>query len=192
MSKKNVGTSDGDGNDARSHTESGAQKLSKGQKIMIGGFTCVIIVIVAAAAVIFSILSKPKPEPAKGNLVVNQDNVSQITNDIEAEVADGMFMTDMNVDWSFPNGKSASVDAYVGNSISNHRPISFDVVLSDTGEVIYTSDVIPTGYTIKEIKFDTSLSAGTYAAVCNYHLLDEETGDVVSSVGINITLRILG
>lgn len=168
--------------------------LTTNQKIMIGGFTGLIAVIVAAAVIVVSILNKPEPAPplpTGGNLIINEDNLAAIEKEIKTKVQDGMFMTDMNIDWSFPNGKSVSPDAYVGNMRNNHRPLSFEIIRSDTKEVIYTSDVIPPGYSIKEIKLDTDLPAGTYPMVCVYHLLDEETGATVSTLSINITVRIL-
>lgn len=167
--------------------------LTTNQKIMIGGFAGLIVVVAIAAVIIVSVLNKPQPDPLPtgGNLVINEDNLAAIEKQIKAKVEEGMFMTDMTIDWSFPNGKSASTDAYVGNMVNNHRPISFDIIRPETGEVIYTSDVIPAGYSIKEIKLDTDLSAGTYPMVCMYHLLDEETGATKSTLSVNITVRIL-
>lgn len=167
--------------------------LTTNQKIMIGGFSGLIVVIVIAAVIIVSILNKPEPAPLPtgGNLVINEDNLAAIQKEIDAKVEDGMFMTDMNIDWSFPNGKGVSPDAYVGNMANNHRPIFFELISRETGAVIYKSDVIPVGYSIREIKLDTDLPAGVYPMVCKYHMLDETTGETVSNLSINITVRIL-
>lgn len=200
MSTENTNTSNHQTNSQESMSQEPASQkpdkrsgLTTNQKIMIGGFTGLIVVVVAAAIVIVSILNKPEPAPLPtgGNLVINEDNLAAIQKEIDAKVADGMFMTDMNIEWSFPNGKSTSPDAYVGNMQNNHRPINFDLIRSDTGEVIYTSDVIPPGYSIREITLDTDLQAGTYPMVCKYHLLDAETGESASSLAVNITVRIL-
>lgn len=195
MSTNNAETSNNPNNSKGpvSKRPDGRQGLTTNQKILIGGFAALIIVVVIAVIVIASILNKPAPEPplTGGNLLINEDNLAEIDEELKMNVEKGMFMTDMSIDWSFPNGKSASSDARVANSANNNQPISFDLIRSDTNEVIYTSDVIPVGYSIKEIKLDTDLPAGVYPMLCNYHLLDEETGETISSVAINVTVRIL-
>lgn len=167
-------------------------KLTKSQKIMITGFSVVFIAILAVGFFVYSLLNKkPVVDPPYngGNLVVDESNLGSIGEHLDDQVADGMFEVNMNTIWSFANGKSASSDAYIANSTSNHYPISFDVKLSDSEEAIYTSSVIPVGYSIKEIKLDTDLAAGTYKAICNYHLLNED-GSERSSLAVNITLII--
>lgn len=190
MSMKNAETSQKKNEESKDDAPKKRSGLTTNQKIMIGGFTVLIIAIVAAAAIIVSIMNKPgPPQPEGGNLIINEDNLAQIEKEISAKVEDGMFMTDMTIDWSFPNGKSTSTNAYVGNMVNNRHPISFELV--NNGEVIYTSDVIPSGYSLKEITLDTDLPAGTYSMVCNYHILNEETGETINNLGINITVRIL-
>lgn len=165
--------------------------LSTNQIIIIIGFVCLIAVIAAAG---FLILQKLNTQPApavqqSGNLVIDENNLQEVEDALIQEVADGMFEVNMNTEWSFPNGESASTDAYIANGVSNHYPISFEILINDT-EVVYSSTVIPVGKQIKEIKLDTPLEAGTYNAVCYYHLWKED-GTENSSFGVNITLNIL-
>ena len=79
----------------------------------------------------------------------------------------------MNSTWYFEDGASPSTNAYVENVETNTNDVYFDVILSDTQEVIYESPVLPRGSYLQEIALDTNLSAGTYDCVIIYHLIDE-------------------
>lgn len=160
--------------------------LTTNQKIMIGGFSALIIVIIAAVFIIIRVLNKPEPVTG-GNLVVDETNLTSMSDDLRAQVEDGLFELNMNMIWHFPDGTSASSDAYVANSEVNRYAISFDILVDD--EILFTSTTIPLGSQIKDITLNKDLSAGTYPAVCRYHLLRED-GTENSSVDINVTLEI--
>lgn len=174
----------------------GTEEMNKGlttnQKILIGGFAIVVIVVAIVGFFLYRAFSnrqEPATSSAGGNLVVDESNLSEIENMLSEAVEDGMFEVNMSTTWNFPDGKSASTDAYLANGTANHYPISFDVVLNGE-EVVYSSTVIPVGNQIKEIKLDKELTAGTYEAVCLYHLWKED-GTENSTFGVNITLNIL-
>ncbi len=157
-------------------------KISRTQKILITGIVCIILAIGLVAFLIF------RKDYSGGNLVIDDSNLEDVENELTETVKDGMFEVNMNTTWNFPNGASASSDAYVANGNANTHPISFEILLDGT-EVIYSSTVIPVGKQIKEIILDKKLTAGTYQAVCMYHLLNED-GSESSSCGINIALNI--
>lgn len=163
--------------------------MTTNQKIMICGFTLLIIVIVVAAVFIYKSLNKEEPPAATGNLVIDESNLAEVTDQMAESVKDGMFEVNMNTTWNFPSAKEASADAFVANSNSNHYPISFEILLGDEKEVIYTSTVIPVGNQIKEIKLEKELEPGSYDVVCFYRLWKED-GTENSSFGVNITLNI--
>ena len=154
--------------------------------------------VIVAAAVVIVFLLRPVPEeialaetnPPTGARLITEANVLEIGREIEERVARGMFETHMNVDWSFPDGRSPSSNAVMGNSINNNFPFYFTVTLSDTGEVVFTSGLLPLGTEIAEIVLDTPLSAGTYNAVVNVHMIDDDGEPVDSNMGFNITLSI--
>ena len=98
---------------------------------------------------------------------------------------EGMFEVNMNTIWTFPNGESASADAYIANGHANKLPISFEIIVDE--EVVYTSTVIPVGNQIKDIVLDKPLDAGSYNAVCMYYLWNED-GTENSNFGVNIQL----
>lgn len=168
------------------------KKLSATQIILIIGFACVIVAVAIVGFFIYKSMQpgqQEQPEPAEtGSLVVDESNLESIAEDMQSKVDDSMFETSMNVVWNFPDGTSPSDDAYVANAGSNHYAISFEVLLDGT-EVIFTSGVIPVGNRIKEIRLDKELPAGSYDAVCMYHLLRED-GTENSSFGVNIILNV--
>lgn len=160
--------------------------LTTSQKIMIAGFAVLILVIASASVIIYKALQKPA-ETAAGNLIVDESNLSTIGQQLEESIQDGMFEVNMNTTWTFPDALSPSGDAYIANSTANHYPISFDILLGEEQEIIYSSSVIPVGSQIKEIKLDKELEPGTYSAICFYHLWKED-GTENSTFGVNISL----
>lgn len=161
--------------------ESVKEKANNKRKILIIVCICLILIIGAFA---YFFLNKEK----EGGLVIDDSNLDDVEEQLTDSVADGMFEINMNTVWHFPNGKSASSDAYVANGGANRHPISFEVLL-DGKEQVYSSTVIPLGKQIKEIVLEKELEAGDYNAVCFYHLWNED-GTESSSCGVDIILSV--
>lgn len=167
----------------------GKKKLDTTQIILIVGIVCILIAIcVVGYFLINGINGKKEDTTNTGSLIIDESNLEDVKNQLEESVEKGMFEVNMNTVWTFPNGEAASSDAYVANGNANTLPISFDVLLND--EVIYSSTVIPVGSRIKEIKLDKALPAGSYNAVCMYHLWNED-GTESSSFGVNIQIAVM-
>lgn len=99
------------------------------------------------------------------------------------------YTVSMTTEWTFPDGASASPDAYVQNLETNDTPVYFDVVREDTGETIYQSPVLALGANIEGIKLDTELPAGTYDCIVTYHLIDDEQNTLTTvNMGLIITV----
>lgn len=175
-------------NDSNVTKEKKPSKLTTTHKILIFGFAFLIIVIGVAGYFIYQSLQKPE-EPTGNSYLIDESNLTDITRQMAEEVADGMFEVNMNTKWTFPDGKSASTNAEIANSSFNKYPIAFDIRLAGEEEPIFTSTVIPVGSQINKVILERSLSAGTYDAVCTYHLLDDN-GNEKSTLAVNITLTI--
>jgi len=121
--------------------------------------------------------------------LVTEANILNIEKDIEEKVALGMFETHMNTTWRFPNGKSPSSTAVMGNSPSNNFAFWFTVTLS-TGEEIFRSGLLPVGTEIAEIKLIRELPAGTYDAVVAINMVQDDNTPVDSNMGINVIIII--
>lgn len=113
--------------------------------------------------------------------------------EMENEVQEGYFETYMNTEWTFPDGTSETTNAILGNSPNNKKPIRCEVRLADSDEVIFKTDVMPVGVELPPFKLDKDLDAGTYEAVCEVYLLDEEkdgTYTDYSNAGFNVTITV--
>lgn len=169
-----------------------AAQSKRKQTILI---ICISLAVVAAVVVCF-ILTRSR-EPVTDELptetigrVIDEANVQDIIRDVEEKVDKGMFETYMNTTWTFPNGKSASTDAVMGNPATNHYDIVFSVALADTGETVFSSGVLPLGKQMGDIILDTELEAGTYPAMVSIQNVDENGELTEVNMAINITLVI--
>jgi hypothetical protein len=152
------------------------------------------VLIVSATVVVTILLLREDTQPVstipqmQTSYIIDENNVAGIMDDIRQKVEKGMFMTHMNNIWTFPDGESASSDAVMGNSESNNYPFWFDV--SVEGEQVFKSSLLPLGSQIKEIVLTKDLDAGTYPAVVNIHMIDENDQEVESNMGFDVTLVI--
>lgn len=155
-------------------------KKKKRKKIII--LVCIVLIIIVAVLIYF--LTRPKDTMTEGNY-------EQIMEDIRNEVEEGYFETYMNTEWRFPDGNSETTNAVLGNSPNNKKPIRCEIKLADTEEVVFKTDVIPVGTELPPFKLDTDLDAGTYNAICQVYLLDEEEDGSYtdySNAGFNVTI----
>jgi len=151
------------------------------------------LVIICLVVVIVVLLTRPDKEEEKErrNVVITPDNVAQMIEELEDEERTPLasYEVTMNPDWTFPDGTSASKDAYVENSVANTTPVYFDIVLADTGENIYSSPVLPIGSHLENITLTKDLDAGTYDCVIIYTLTDEEQ-NALSSVRLTMKITV--
>lgn len=167
-------------------------KFTKKKKIMLAAIVVILGIIISMMFVIVihnnNKQNVPKPY-GNSQYFMDENNLVPIETDIAnfEKVEEGLFEVNMNVTWHFKNGSNTSENAYVANSDSNNCPVVFDISLSGTEDLIYTSTVIPVGSKLNEITLNEDLEPGSYPAVCTYHLLNED-GDEISTVGVNLTL----
>ncbi len=178
-------------------------KSKKNRVLLIILILFAIIVVALLAVIVFLLTRKPEvadnPEVQPGRevsesvrTVVDESEAEDIMAQMREEVAEGMFECKMSMEWSFKDGASESKDAYVANSANNTHPIYFDVILDESGEVIYSSPVLPVGTDLTNIKLDKELPAGEYTATVMYTLIkDVETQEEISTAGFVVTIKIL-
>lgn len=173
----------------KSNLNAAAKGLTTKHIVLILGS---LVIICAAVVTAIVLLRQPVTQETVTSRVpvINQDNLAKIESDIAEKVAKGMFETHMNTNWEFPNGKSASSNAVMGNSASNRYPFWFTVTLEDTNETVFTSSLLPVGTVLKEVKLDKELKKGTYPAIVSIHMVDEKGVEVESNMGFNITLSV--
>lgn len=146
------------------------------------------MVLVIGGILVWSIFGEEK----KPNLVITPDNVEDMIAELkEAERTPiGSFEVNMNNTWTFPDSKSASTDAYIGNSINNQNTVFFTIALKGTEDELYTSPYIPVGSRMENVTLDCDLKAGTYDTVLTYHLVDNEYQELSEvSVALEIIIK---
>jgi hypothetical protein len=148
------------------------------------------VAIVAAAVVAIVLLTRPAEAPASAVRVIDQAYVTEIQEDIQDKVDQGMFETYMTTTWSFASGESPSSDAVMGNSVNNNYPFWFELTLADTGEVLFESGLLPVGTQIESITLSKDLPAGRYAAKVSIHMVDENNNPIDTNAAFNVTLNI--
>lgn len=162
-------------------------KSSMKVRVIIGSTVSVILILTLA---IIYLLSKDKPNSVDNSgrpTLVTKDNVEQVIDSMNKPVKDGEYEVKMNTKWIF---KGNSSNAFVENSKNNNRTIYFDVVLSGSNEIVYTSPYIPVGENIKNFKLDSKLEAGAYDAYVTYHLVDDKHKEVSNlSVAISFIIN---
>ena len=166
-----------------------AANARKRTRIKIASIICS-VVIVAAVSTYFILRETTDifdDEIPRG--ILTEANVRDIQRDIEEKVALGMFETHMNTTWRFPDGRSASSNAIMGNSPSNNFAFWFTLTLPN-GDEIYRSGLLPVGTELAEIVLDTVLSAGTYNAVVSINMVQDDGTPVENNMGINVTIII--
>ena len=166
-----------------------------GSKTLILIIAFVIIIVIAVVAVIgFATSGSTVTTTQKAyNTVVTPDNVEELIAELEEEdfTPIGSYEMNMNFDWTFADGTSASENAYVGNSINNLNTVYFTIALSSNmDEIIYTSPNLEVGSHLTSIKLDKDLDPGTYEAVATYYLLNANMEPVSEvSVILNLTIQ---
>jgi hypothetical protein len=130
-------------------------------------------------------------EPAADARVITPENVNQITQEVQANVERGMFMTHMNMIWNFADGESPSYDAVMGNSANNTYPLWFTVTLDETGQQVFESGLIPVGTTIAEIKLSEDLAPGSYPSTVTINLVEQDgVTPIDTNMGFSVELVI--
>lgn len=120
--------------------------------------------------------------------VLTPDNMRNIDEIMAVNPRATHFTTSMNTNWVFPNGSTQpSSSASVGNSTFNHYTVFFDVVLIETGEVVYASPYLPVGARVEYFALDVDLPQGEHRAIAIFRLVDEDFEEL-SDIAINVTL----
>ena len=135
----------------------------------------------------------PSERPMTGGrgTLLTSENAEEVTNRLETPVEDPQYTVSMTREWVFDTSRTPSRSAIVDNLEHNTRIVYFDVILRDTGEMVYTSHYIPLGGTHSNFALDADLSPGVYEAAVAFFLVDDdfEVVATVSSVAVTLTIN---
>lgn len=190
----------------------GDGNTKKGGKTgIVIGVVAVVVIAILIGIIAYLLRGRDEPEPApepeqeqtsesepeqdrqvagQRNVLVTEDNVDEImAQEPEPVTEAGRYTVTMNTYWNFPDGRSESNNAYVGNSTDNSHDVYFDIVANESGETIYESPIIPVGSAISNIRLDKELENGIYDCVMTYHLIDGDQ-NTLSTVDVALTVNI--
>jgi flagellar basal body-associated protein FliL len=109
--------------------------------------------------------------------------------EMQQKVDEGQVGVDMSTSISIKSGETKA-DLLIENPARNTKSFVVSICLSDTGEEIYKSGLIPPNSYIETANFNKVLKAGTYSAVAYFTTyLPDGTED--GAVGVNITINVL-
>lgn len=92
--------------------------------------------------------------------------------------------------WHVPAEQTENIPIALKNPDGNPCYFSFAIVLKDTNETIYQSDMVPPGEAIRKISISKSLPEGTYPAIVQIRTNELETGRAMNSADLNLTITV--
>lgn len=92
--------------------------------------------------------------------------------------------------WHVPAEQTENIPIALKNPDGNPCYFSFAIVLKDTNETIYQSDMVPPGEAIRKINISKALPEGTYPAIVQIRTNELETGRAMNSADLNLTITV--
>ena len=111
------------------------------------------------------------------------------TNEEEENEAKGIQVRGFTT-WSIPANTSKNLSIPLENPEGNPCYFSFEILLSDTGEVIYSSDMVPPGEKISRINITREFDAGDYPETIKIKTNELTTGKEMNSPAIQIIIHV--
>ena len=161
-----------------------------GKKVIIG--VCVVGVAAAVGIGAF-LMTRPKEEPEEMRKVITADTAEEVAEEIfspDESTIPSSYTVTQNAEWTFEDGKSETKDAYVENDKDNETPVYFDLVVDETGEIVYSSPVLELGASLENFKLDKELDKGEYECTVEYHLVDDDQ-NTLTTTNVGVTVKIL-
>lgn len=170
-------------------------------KAVVGVSVGAVAVIAILVGVIIHLTNTPDPEPygfpvvtgripgAQGTVLTpeNRDEVMALFNEVAEE--DRSYVVSMSRDWIFETALTPSPNARVNNLERNSRTVFFDVLLRETGDLIFTSPFMPLGSTLEGFALDRDVDAGVHEALVVFYLVDDDY-EIITDVTVGITITI--
>lgn len=173
--------------------ESNGAESKKGKKIsasMAVAVVAVILVLVLVGVLVYVLTRKEsKPDLQGRATIVTEENAQEIIQSASQPNTDASYTVTMTNEWTFENGKAQAEDFYVKNTENNSRTVYFDLRLSDTDELIYSSPYIPVGEAMNTFTLDKELEAGDYNVVMTYYLVDDNKVEL-TTVSVTVAIHI--
>lgn len=90
--------------------------------------------------------------------------------------------------WMIPANETESIPINLKNPQGNPCYFSFTLILPETNQVLYQSDMVPPGNAIRQISISEPLPMGTYKAVIHIETNELGTGRKMNSADLKLTI----
>ena len=125
----------------------------------------------------------------KGGGLGQLDNksVEEIQAELDRIVEEGMMQISIASLVEFADGTSEG-ELRIENAPGNKYAMQVDIKRNDTGEIIYTSDVLDPNYHIQFAPLDVDLPAGTYDCIATFHALEQGSHEEAGQAAAKVTI----
>lgn len=113
----------------------------------------------------------------------------EIQAELDRVIEDGMFNISIASAIVFET-PSAEGQARIENIAANHYHMQVDILLDETGETVYSSQLIQPGYSIEYIKLNRELEPGEYPATAVFSAITQEELQLFGTAAAQITLYV--
>lgn len=165
------------------------KKKKRGAGFYIGIIIAIIAILAAIGIGIYMFMDSTQ---YRGGTLGQLDGKTQeeIQAEIDRVVEEGMMNISISSVIEFENG-GAEGEVKIENSPANHYLMQVEISLNDTGEVVYTSEILEPNYHIQYATLDVNLPAGSYPCTATFYALDPDTEELVGQAAAAVTLVVL-
>lgn len=166
---------------------------SKGKAVAVAGLSLVLVATVVTGGVLLARNSdQGKLEQPQSSGVFTPDlDPDAGTNSPPVQQAQSTEIKEIRIP-GYPSitlpKDQKSVEVYFLNPEGNPCYFTFELVLTSTGESLYTSKMVPPGQAITNMKMSRSLPEGTYEAVLKISTVSLEDGSPMNGADMKTTL----
>ncbi len=162
------------------------KKKKRGAGFYIGIIVAIVAIVAAIVIAIFMFMDSTQ---YRGGSLGQLDGKTQeeIQAELDRVVQEGMMSISISSVVEFENGTSEG-EWKIENSPANHYLMQVEVAISDTGEVIYTSEILEPNYHIQYAALDVDLPAGSYPCTATFFALDPDTEQLVGQTAARVTV----
>ena len=118
--------------------------------------------------------------------IMTDEEIEEALNNI---IEEGMFR--ISIASEIITTESGEAQVRIQNHISNRYVMQVSIYLQETGEEIYSTDLIDPGYYIQYANFKRKLKPGEYEALAVFTALYPDTEDVVGTAGAAVKIYVL-
>ncbi|WP_251213269.1 hypothetical protein [Adlercreutzia murintestinalis] len=151
----------------------------------------IILALVAAAVVAFMLLNPAKSARSGDVGQLEGKSAAEVQAELDRVVEEGMFNISIASVVELADGASEG-ELRIENVPNNNYLMRVEITRSDTGELLYQTDVIEPNHHIQSDTLDVDLDPGSYECTATFFALDPETEDEIGQVAAAMKINVLG